>query len=1490
MDSSNALASCIRYTSDSNDKSHPRSVTLVKDKSGFGFTLRHFIVYPPTSLNHGKTKQGAYEETSVAATQWKSDYKNKPMDTIFIREVKEGSPAHNAGLNKGDRIIAINNHPLSGKTYSDIIHLILKSGQTLRLLVVPKEDDILQLYFASSAYQPVHREHKQHKYLMPSFCSDSEQSNQLYRQSSYGTYPGRVHKKSKAVFDKDIENKRGVKHVFLESDDVNKDLNISSPSHLSCELENKSYDLPSPEKCIYEGSCFSEDEGLYHHAKELETDDLLELQPPKLTGPVSNLYYSLCHDQPSSNFAFSSEENLNYPIYMSDFDDIVHCDNMAESKSVSDALHGTGETLLSHPVPCSFPSERPQYVGGNHSCDRVLDPACLCISSGQKPSYYSNNKMGNMEDVNLHFTSNQASNSTGAMYHKPGERNSVSSEFDFSENPSIPSINIVAQRRHQFESGNLLVESMERMNLYRSELSRMSRPNHVRLVSSRTAEFETKSVSCIKQPSGQKSVEVCEKNEENSENYKYITNDIQSIGLDYDSALDQQNRNKTTIEDSPTLAGDSSEIAVPTDFIPPVSGVVHRRKTVPAAASDQDECHIVRRISYLRATANERMNIESDLSEEDEISDASSPNKEFRIQKLKSFFGEKTPKVKQALVPVDVTDEVNGCSNQETTEEPKSVYGWVICKVVSLEGKRSSDRSWRHVWAILRNNILYLLKERREPSKGTITGDEHVINVKYSIAKAANDYVKRKHVLRLMLLNGTEYLVQTESHTSMMEWLKALQIFAREISELPDWLKNTSVLEKAAAYEQQIQKGKSSGQHHNVRKLVFRHRSPSEHSPSVKTRRASQGDELALTKIGVLWRDRMVQGWKKVHGMNSHIPKGASFGVKLENAPPGVTNEHIPLIVEICVQIVETRGLDTVGIYRVPGNNASVSVLTDLVNQGIDDDLIKDTRWNDVNIVSSLLKAFFRKLPEPLLTSYLYPKFIQASETEDPVKRLKAIKHVLYHLPVHNFATLRYLMYHLKKVVEHSTTNKMEARNLAIVFGPTLVRTTDNNMVAMVTDMPQQCYLIETMITYAEWLFEDCGDILPMEINAQDKRKTHPPSNIQSNALLSNINKLDEESMPHEMFTSFCNAASRHLRHRQKKKDPASYSKKRSGIIADDADILGNPNDNSIPSNFTTPEICDSKVADTENFSDLSFGSCSSLISGSSKSKQRSVSKELEPQNDSLVAEGQSSESSHEMSGSLPHPEEELVGHRYNKLSALAQEKIKNFEQETKALLRRDGQRPRTSVCTPQVEWEQIEKEWQKAKLELEQEDLLDYLADDPSYLSCLLSRGVQSTELSPPSEFVTTDPFRSKSGIPLSSSSSAVKEITSSSVTKSPKCDVPILSESQHQNNRITVKDGKYSNQQGSESLRTKFDKSDIPTSVSQPILSSALCDKTVGLVHEEYSLNSASFKPKCISNTSNSDSTESKNESRTCPVDEDCSEEAFPCSSDPVPPQTFS
>ncbi len=47
-------------------------------------------------------------------------------------------------------------------------------------------------------------------------------------------------------------------------------------------------------------------------------------------------------------------------------------------------------------------------------------------------------------------------------------------------------------------------------------------------------------------------------------------------------------------------------------------------------------------------------------------------------------------------------------------------------------------------------------------------------------------------------------------------------------------------------------------------------------------------------------------------------------------------SQFIPLIVEICCGLVEDMGLEYTGIYRVPGNNAMVSMLQDQLNKGID--------------------------------------------------------------------------------------------------------------------------------------------------------------------------------------------------------------------------------------------------------------------------------------------------------------------------------------------------------------------------------------------------------------------------------------------------------------------------------------------------------------------------------------------------------------------------
>ncbi len=51
-----------------------------------------------------------------------------------------------------------------------------------------------------------------------------------------------------------------------------------------------------------------------------------------------------------------------------------------------------------------------------------------------------------------------------------------------------------------------------------------------------------------------------------------------------------------------------------------------------------------------------------------------------------------------------------------------------------------------------------------------------------------------------------------------------------------------------------------------------------------------------------------------------------------------------------------------------------------------------DPRWKDVNVVSSLLKAFLRKISEPLLTDKYYPIFIDANRIPDHSNRLRKLR------------------------------------------------------------------------------------------------------------------------------------------------------------------------------------------------------------------------------------------------------------------------------------------------------------------------------------------------------------------------------------------------------------------------------------------------------------------------------------------------------------------
>ena len=78
------------------------------------------------------------------------------------------------------------------------------------------------------------------------------------------------------------------------------------------------------------------------------------------------------------------------------------------------------------------------------------------------------------------------------------------------------------------------------------------------------------------------------------------------------------------------------------------------------------------------------------------------------------------------------------------------------------------------------------------------------------------------------------------------------------------------------------------------------------------------------------------------------------------------------------------------------------------------------------------------------------------------------LRKLIKELPEVHLETLKYLTRLLCRADKHSTIV-----NLAIKFGPILVRTTDDNMVPMVTDKPQQCRIIETLLTNWEYFFKE---------------------------------------------------------------------------------------------------------------------------------------------------------------------------------------------------------------------------------------------------------------------------------------------------------------------------------------------------------------------------------------------------------------------------------
>ncbi|XP_061778322.1 rho GTPase-activating protein 29 isoform X3 [Nerophis ophidion] len=232
---------------------------------------------------------------------------------------------------------------------------------------------------------------------------------------------------------------------------------------------------------------------------------------------------------------------------------------------------------------------------------------------------------------------------------------------------------------------------------------------------------------------------------------------------------------------------------------------------------------------------------------------------------------------------------------------------------------------------------------------------------------------------------------------------------------------------------------------------------------------------------------------------------GVDFAQTASNSQDGV-----PFIIRKCTSEIETRALNLKFIYRINGAKSRVEKLCQAFENG--KDLVEMSTLYPHDI-SNVLKLYLRQLPEPLILFRFYNDLIglakdsqsgigadlEASRlSSSPVppaqvsvelnRILFKIKDILKQLPPAQYKTLRFLVEHLYRVTEQSEENKMTARNLGIIFGPTLIkpRQTDAEVsLSSLVDYPYQALIVELIIRHCQMIFDTPLSNSPTEVGAR---------------------------------------------------------------------------------------------------------------------------------------------------------------------------------------------------------------------------------------------------------------------------------------------------------------------------------------------------------------------------------------------------------------------
>jgi hypothetical protein len=159
--------------------------------------------------------------------------------------------------------------------------------------------------------------------------------------------------------------------------------------------------------------------------------------------------------------------------------------------------------------------------------------------------------------------------------------------------------------------------------------------------------------------------------------------------------------------------------------------------------------------------------------------------------------------------------------------------------------------------------------------------------------------------------------------------------------------------------------------------------------------------------------------------------------------------KNVPYPLYSSIRYLNEKCLNTVGLYRVPGNKRVTEEYRDRFDKGEMINFLDDKQNHDPHDVCGLVSLFMNSLPESIFSTKLRELFQLKqfnTTSEDDEKKIEENKELkiqrlqqliwcdLY--PEINRDTLRYFVRHLHLIDKNSENNKMTAKNIVIsLFG-----------------------------------------------------------------------------------------------------------------------------------------------------------------------------------------------------------------------------------------------------------------------------------------------------------------------------------------------------------------------------------------------------------------------------------------------------------------------